>query len=157
MHYAWMSAKRYTLAQARSIFRNGQSISFRASACGEQSPKGQDLVDMKLSDEDLKFLLSIRSFVLPLRVGSELLLEPYYPNRFARQLGFDQGVPANNLTFTVSLRQKRNMMDLAQTVVTFYRHGAKFYIPNVYFEGFCTWSYCSWWVRSSTPYLSQSV
>ena len=84
MRYAGMSAKRYKLAQARSVFRNWQSISFRASAFCEQSPKGRDLVDMKVSDEDLKFLLSIRSSVLPIRVGSELLLEPYYPNRFAR-------------------------------------------------------------------------
>ncbi|KAJ8448608.1 LOW QUALITY PROTEIN: hypothetical protein Cgig2_010495 [Carnegiea gigantea] len=141
MRYAGMSAKRYTLAQARSIFRNGQSISFRASAFCEQSPKGRDLVDMKLSDKDLKFLLSIRSSVLSIRVGSELLMKPYYPNRFPRQFGFDQGVPANNLSFAISLRQKRNMMDLAQAVVTFYRRdtGAKFYIPNVYFEGLCTW------------------
>ena len=98
---------------------------------------------MKLSDEDLKFLLSIRSSVLPIRVGSELLLEPYHPNQLARQFGFDEGVLANNLSFTVSPRQKRNMTDLAQMVLTFYRHdtGAKFYIPNVYFEGLCTWSY----------------
>ena len=53
------------------------------------------MIDMGLSDGDgdgdSKFLLSIRSAVLPIRVGAELLLEPYYPNRFARQFGFDQG------------------------------------------------------------------
>ena len=32
-------------------------------------------------------------------MGQELWLEPYYPNRFARQLGFDQGVPAT-VSFT---------------------------------------------------------
>jgi len=50
-------------------------------------------------------------------------------------------------------------MDLAQAVATLYRHdaGAKLYITNVYLEGLCPWSYCNWWVRSSTPYLSQSV
>jgi len=63
------------------------------------------------------------------------------------------------LSFAVSLRQKRNMVDLAQVVATLYRHdtSAKFYIANVYFEGPYTWSYYNWWVRSSTPYLSQSV
>jgi len=66
MRYAGMSTKRFTLAQARSIFRNGQSVSFRASTFWEQSPKGWDLVDMKLSDADFKFLLSIRAFVLPI-------------------------------------------------------------------------------------------
>jgi len=51
------------------------------------------------------------------------------------------------------------MIDIAQVVATFYKRdtGAKFYIPNVYFEGLCTWSYCNWWVRSSTLYLSQSI
>jgi len=114
---------------------------------------------MKLSDEYFKFLLSTRSSVLPIRIGSELLLEPYYPNRFARQFGFDQSVPANNLSFTISLRCQRNMTDLARAVATLYKRdtGAKFFIPNVYFEGLCIWSYCNWWVRSNTPYLSQSV
>ena len=77
------------------------------------SPKGRDLVDVKISDEDFKFLPSIRSFVLPIRIGSELLLEPYYPNQFTRQFGFHQGVPTNNLSLAVSLRQQRNMMGLA--------------------------------------------
>ena len=51
------------------------------------------------------------------------------------------------------------MMDLAQVVETLYRRdtSAKSYIPNVYFEELCIWSYCNWWVRSSTPYLSQST
>ena len=101
---------------------------------------------MKLSDEDFKFLLSIRSSVLPVRIGSELVLEPYYPNRFTCQFGFDQGVTANTLSFAVSLRQQRNMMDLAQVVATFNRGdtSTKFYISNVYFEELCTWSYCNW-------------
>ncbi|KAJ8428041.1 LOW QUALITY PROTEIN: hypothetical protein Cgig2_007618 [Carnegiea gigantea] len=64
----------YVVAQARSIFRNRQSISFRAGAFWEQSPKGQDFVNMKLSDENIKFLLSIRSSVLPMRIGLELLV-----------------------------------------------------------------------------------
>jgi len=114
---------------------------------------------MKLLDEDFKFLLSTRSSVLPIRIGSKLLLEPYYLNRFARQFGFDQSVPANNLSFAASFRQQRSIMELAQTVATLYRcdTGAKFFSPNVYFEGLCTWSYYNWWVRSSTPYLSQSM
>ncbi|KAJ8436511.1 hypothetical protein Cgig2_003209 [Carnegiea gigantea] len=45
MRYVGMSAKWYTLSEARSIFRNGQSISFRASAFSEQSPKGRDLLN----------------------------------------------------------------------------------------------------------------
>jgi len=41
------------------------------------------VVDVSLFDEDFKFLLFIQSSVLPIRIGSELILEPYYPNRFA--------------------------------------------------------------------------
>ncbi|KAJ8421595.1 hypothetical protein Cgig2_020963 [Carnegiea gigantea] len=75
------------------------------------------------------------------------------------KFGFDQGVPANTLSFVVSLRKQRNTMDLAQAVATLYRDGtgAKLYIPNVYLKGLCTWNYYNWWARSSTPYLSQSV
>jgi len=58
---------------------------------------------MGLPNEDCKFLLSIRSSVFPIRVGAELILEPYYPNRFARQFGFDQGVPSNRLSFIRAL------------------------------------------------------
>jgi len=156
IRYAGMSARRFTLAQARSIFRNGQSISFRTSAFSEQSPKGRDLIDMKLSDEDFKFLLSTRSSILPIRIGSELLLEPDYPNQFSHEFAFDQSVLANNLSFAVPLRRQRNMMDLARAVATLYKRdiGARFFVPNVYFEGLCTWSYCNRWVRSNTPYLS---
>jgi len=76
IRYAGMSAKRFTLAQTRSIFRNGQSISFHGSTFLEQSPKGRDLIDMKLSDEDFKFLLSIRSSVLPIRIGLNYFWSP---------------------------------------------------------------------------------
>jgi len=50
-------------------------------------------------------------------------------------------------------------MDLAQAYVDLQRRdtGAKFYIPPSYYEGVCSWDYCSWWTRTTTPYLSQSV
>ncbi|KAJ8441660.1 hypothetical protein Cgig2_019047 [Carnegiea gigantea] len=95
IHLPWLRA-------IRSISRNGRSISFRASAFWKQSPKGRDYVDMKLSDEDFKFLLSIRSFELPVRIGSELLTESYYPNRFAYQFGFDQVEEAFNVAEIVA-------------------------------------------------------
>jgi len=66
IHYAGILARRFTLAQARSIFINGESISFGASAFLEQSQKGRDLIDIKLLDEDFKFLLFTRSSVLPI-------------------------------------------------------------------------------------------
>ncbi|KAJ8432580.1 hypothetical protein Cgig2_026628 [Carnegiea gigantea] len=71
----------------------------------EDSSTGRDVIDMGLPDEDFKFVLSIQSSVLPIRVGAELVLEPYYPNRFACQFGFDQRVPSNRLSFIKTLRQ----------------------------------------------------
>ncbi|MQL73410.1 hypothetical protein Taro_005755, partial [Colocasia esculenta] len=41
------------------------------------------------------WLLCIRPGVLVCRRGSSLVLEPYYPSRFARNFGYDQSVPLN--------------------------------------------------------------
>ena len=64
-------------------------------------------------------------------------LEPYYPNRFACQFGFDKGVPSNNLSFSGHLRQRRNVMDLAQAFAVFCARdtGARFHILYSYYEG----------------------
>ncbi|KAJ8445797.1 hypothetical protein Cgig2_027878 [Carnegiea gigantea] len=61
-------------------------------------------IDMGQPEEDYKFFLSIQSTVLLICVVAELLLEPYYPNRFAYQFGFDPGVLSNRLSFTRALR-----------------------------------------------------
>jgi len=65
---------------------------------------GGTVIDMGLLEEGSKFLLSIQSAVLPVCVRAELLLEPYYPNRFAYEFGLDQGVPSNRLCFIRALR-----------------------------------------------------
>ncbi|KAJ8428557.1 LOW QUALITY PROTEIN: hypothetical protein Cgig2_000421 [Carnegiea gigantea] len=77
----------------------------------ERSPKGRDLVDINLLDENFKFLLCMRSSVLSIRIGSELLLEPYYPNRFARQFGFDQALLANRVSVFRSLKILHSLVD----------------------------------------------
>ena len=78
--YAGLLGRELSLPQARHVFRDVRYLSLRASSYGEDSHNGRDVIDMGLLDEDLKFLLSIRSAVLPVRVGAELILEPYYPN-----------------------------------------------------------------------------
>ncbi|KAJ8425999.1 hypothetical protein Cgig2_006249 [Carnegiea gigantea] len=92
---------------------------------------------MGLPEEDSKFLISIRSTVLPVRVWAELILEPYYPNRFSRQFGFDKGVLSNRSNFIKALRQQRSMMDLEQAHADLQRWdtGAKFYVPPSHYEG----------------------
>ena len=104
------------------------------------------MIDMGLPEEDSKFFLSIRSVIVPVRVGAELILEPYYPNQFAPQFSFNQGVPSNHLSFIRALRQQRSMIDLAQAHTDLQRRDtrAKFYVPSSYYEGVCYWDCCSW-------------
>ncbi|KAJ8430481.1 hypothetical protein Cgig2_021727 [Carnegiea gigantea] len=87
--YVGLLGNKLSLPQARHIFSDARYLSLRASSYYEDSHNGRDVIDIGIPDGDLKFLLSIQSSVLPVCIGSELLLEPYYPNRFTRQFGFD--------------------------------------------------------------------
>ncbi|KAJ8431097.1 hypothetical protein Cgig2_007513 [Carnegiea gigantea] len=87
-------------SQVMHVFRNGRYLSLRVSSYHEDSCNGRDVIDMGLPDEDFKFLLSIRSSILP--------------RRFARQFRLDQGIPSNRLSFVRALRQQMSIMDLAQ-------------------------------------------
>lgn len=91
----------------------------------------------------------IRSGILPVRVGQELWLEPYYPNRFARQLGFDQGVPANVSFSNFSEREARSIEQLARAQRMLLRRdtGTRFFIPSMYHVGECSFWYCRYWVK----------
>ncbi|KAJ8439281.1 hypothetical protein Cgig2_016829 [Carnegiea gigantea] len=131
IRYAGDTHTSLSLSQARHMFRDQQFVYLRVNTFLEDSRTGRDLIDMGLSNDDFRYLLFIRSSVLPIRVASELILEPYYPNRFAHQFGFDQGVPSNNLNFSRHLRQRRNVMDLAQAFTIFCARDtrARFRIP----------------------------
>ncbi|KAJ8449243.1 LOW QUALITY PROTEIN: hypothetical protein Cgig2_021707 [Carnegiea gigantea] len=67
--------------------------------------------------EDFKFLLFIRSSVLPVRVGAELFLKPYYPNRFSCQFGFDQAILSNHLSISPPMVKEcdRSYISLCQS------------------------------------------
>lgn len=101
----------------------------------------------------------MRSLLLPVRMGRDLWLEPYYPNRFARQFGLDQGVLVNKLSFGLAKRQRCCIEDLARAQSTLLQTntGVRFYIPRSTYEGVCTYTYCRWWMRACTPYLGLSV
>ncbi|KAJ8433131.1 hypothetical protein Cgig2_004869 [Carnegiea gigantea] len=98
--YAGLLGITLSLSQARHIFRDGRYLSLRDSSYREDS----HVIDMGLPEEDSKFLLCIRSAIFPVRARAELILKPYYPNRFVHQFGFDQGVPSNRLCFIRALR-----------------------------------------------------
>ncbi|KAI5311949.1 hypothetical protein L3X38_041122 [Prunus dulcis] len=103
-----------------------------------------------LADDAFEFLVCMRSALLPVRLGGDLWLEPYYPNRFARQFGFDQGVPENKLLFSVCERQRCGIEKLARAQAVLLRKDttARFYIPRSTRIG-----ECSWWYDLSTKNL----
>ena len=90
VRYPRLLGRKLSLPQARHVFGDGGYLSLRASSYQEESHNGRDVI------------------------GAELLLEPYYPNRFAHQFGLDQGVLSNRLSFIRALREQRSIMDLAQ-------------------------------------------
>ncbi|KAM7269668.1 hypothetical protein ACFE04_025165 [Oxalis oulophora] len=95
------------------------------------------------SDEDLE----LHSFVRCLR-ASELVgincIEAYFPNRVARQFGFDQDIPSNVLRCN----------DTPELAWEFYSRKptkrVKIYIPSKKFEPNVTLRYLKWWKRSES-------
>ncbi|XP_020411123.1 uncharacterized protein LOC109946775 [Prunus persica] len=112
-----------------------------------------------LADNAFEFLVCMRSALLPVRLGGDLWLEPYYPNRFAHQFGFDQGVPENKLLFSVCERQRCEIEKLARAQAVLLRKDTttRFYIPRFTHIGECSWSYCRWWMTACAPYMGFSV
>lgn len=156
--YAGVEAVELDISSARRVFRTNVSVIYRPSPFIEQN--GCFLADdSNLSSEQFEMLVCMRSSLLPVRVGHDLLLEPYYPNRFARQFGFDQGVPSNKLNFGLVKRERCCIEDLAnaQHVLLQTDTGTRFYIPRSTYNGACTWTYCRWWMRACAPYLGRSV
>ncbi|TQE11392.1 hypothetical protein C1H46_002955 [Malus baccata] len=97
--------------------------------------------------------------MLPVRIGEHLWLEPYFPNRFARQFGFDQGVRTNKLAFGVSSRQNCSVeaMFEAQAVLLKRNTRSLFYVPCSTHQKICTYWYCKWWRTSCATYLGISL
>lgn len=156
--YAGVDGEYLDITSARVAFRTAESIDYRPAPFIEE--KGSFFLDdQSLSEKRFEFLASIRSSLLPVRMGSELWLEPYYPNRFARQFGFDQGTPSNKLLFAVEKRKQCCIEDLAraQRALLMAETGSRFYIPRSTYNGACTWRYCRWWMRACAPYLGRSV
>ena len=156
---AGVKAKNFSLAQTRIIFGSSSSINERPFSFN-RNIEGIEVMDFaNTPDEHFEFLVYIRSGLLPVRVGQELWLEPYYPNRFARQLGFDQGVPANTSFSNFSDREASSIEQVARAQRMLLRRdtGTHFFIPSMYHVGECSFWYCRYWVKCSAPYLGLSV
>ena len=59
----------------------------------------------ELSREEIEFIMAQVPGLLPSREGSKFWVEPYFPYRFARQFGFDQGCPEMPPEFPRSCRE----------------------------------------------------
>ncbi|KAI5314606.1 hypothetical protein L3X38_043782 [Prunus dulcis] len=156
--YAGIAANDMDISKARVIFRSDISMRYRPSAFDEHD--GLTFMDdEKLSDDRFEILVCTRSSKLPIRVDNKLWLEPYHPNRFARQFGFDQGVPSDKLGFGISKRSHCNVEDLfrAQTSLLRRNTSALFFIPRSTRMGQCTYWYCRWWMGYTASYLGLSV
>ncbi|KAI5318301.1 hypothetical protein L3X38_038009 [Prunus dulcis] len=156
--YAGIAANDMDISKARVIFRSDISVRYRPSAFDEHD--GLTFMDdEKLSDDRFEMLVCMRSFELPIRVDNKLWLEPYHPNRFARQFGFDQGVPSDKLGFGISKRSHCNVEDLfrAQTSLLRRNTSTLFFIPHSTRMGQCTYWYCRWWMGYTASYLGLSV
>lgn len=132
VRYAGVKAKDFSLAQARMIFRSSTSINERPFSFNKNI-EGIEVMDfVNTPDEHFEFLVYIRSGLLPVQVGQELWVEPYYPKRFARWLGFDQGVPANVSFSNFSEREAGSIQQLAMAQRMLLRcdTGTRFFHPK---------------------------
>ncbi|XP_060974547.1 uncharacterized protein LOC133039658 [Cannabis sativa] len=156
--YGGIPAERRSMNGARHILRGEDYVMHRPYSFPME--KDLDFLDNEdLSDEKFELLISIRSSLLPVRVGNDAYLEPYYPNRFARQFGFDQGVPSDKFCLSIPRRRQCGISKIDKAWVLILRRntGIHFHIPRTLRMGQCTWWYCRWWVRSCIPYLGRSV
>ncbi|KAJ8431103.1 LOW QUALITY PROTEIN: hypothetical protein Cgig2_027410 [Carnegiea gigantea] len=106
VYYGALLGSKLSLAQARHIFRDGRYLSVRASSYHEDSCNGQDVTNMALLDEHFKFLLSIRSSVLPVRVRVELLCNPITPTDLLANLDLIKGFRLIAWALAVLQRQR---------------------------------------------------
>ncbi|KAL3528752.1 hypothetical protein ACH5RR_008074 [Cinchona calisaya] len=94
--YSGVLAEKITIFQAQLVFRSEQHVEYYSNQL-EDSRDMEFLNIDKLSLDNFEFLLSICNVSLPVRVDSDMWIEPYYPKRFARKFGCDQGVPDSDL------------------------------------------------------------
>ncbi|CAN6572695.1 unnamed protein product [Malus baccata var. baccata] len=140
VRYAGIEPREVSISHARFIFRSNKSVIYRPTVFVEE--KDYSLMDNEdLSDDYFEFF------------------EPYFPNRFPRQFGFDQGVPVNKLAFGVSSRLNCNAEDMFETQAVLLKRntGSVFFVPCSTHQGICTYWYCKWWRTSCATYLGTSL
>ncbi|KAL3529780.1 hypothetical protein ACH5RR_009102 [Cinchona calisaya] len=156
--YSGVLAKNITVSQTRLVFRSEQHVEYYSNLL-EHSSDMEFLDTNELSLDNFEFLLSIRYASLPIRASSYMWIEPYYPSKFAQQFGFDQGVPDNDLEFSVIQRNNYHISHLAIVQRRLFRSNthARFFYTFWDRMGDRTWWYYKWLSKSSQPYLGYPI
>ncbi|MQL94155.1 hypothetical protein Taro_026807 [Colocasia esculenta] len=106
------------------------------------------------------WLCCVRPSVLLFRKGSFIFIEPYFPHRFARNLGYDQDVPPN-ADFVLSTRAykgpDRHLVASSWWCYFLRRDAApEFFIPELRHEGRVGILYARWWSRHSQAFWERA-
>ncbi|MQL91250.1 hypothetical protein Taro_023859, partial [Colocasia esculenta] len=102
------------------------------------------------------WLCCVRPSVLLFRKGTFLFMEPYFPHRFARNLGYDQNVPPNADFVLPTWAYKgpdRHLVASSWWCYFLRRDPApEFFIPELRHEGRVGILYARWWSRHSQAF-----
>ncbi|MQL72049.1 hypothetical protein Taro_004367, partial [Colocasia esculenta] len=102
------------------------------------------------------WLCCVLPSVLLFRKGSLLFMEPYFPHRFARNLGYDQDVPPNAdfVLSTWAYKGPDRHLVASSWWCYFLRRDAapEFFIPELRHEGRVGILYARWWSRHSQAF-----
>ncbi|MQM05334.1 hypothetical protein Taro_038138 [Colocasia esculenta] len=106
------------------------------------------------------WLCCVRPSVLLFRKGGLLFMEPYFPHRFARNLGYDQDVPPN-ADFVLSTRAykgpDRHLVASSWWCYFLRRDTApEFFVPELRHEGRVGILYARWWSRHSQAFQERA-
>ncbi|MQL93296.1 hypothetical protein Taro_025938 [Colocasia esculenta] len=106
------------------------------------------------------WLCSVRPSVLVFRKGTAVILEPYYPNRFSRNFGYDQATPPN-ADFPLSTRLYRGSDRhlVAASWWCYYIHRGPSLgcaLPDAERLGHVDVYYARWWFRHSNAFREQA-
>ncbi|KAH7845082.1 hypothetical protein Vadar_008710 [Vaccinium darrowii] len=101
-------------------------------------------------DSWCNYLISLRSSYLYLRRGSEHIIEPYSPHRFARQFRYCQDIPGK-LKEEFSISSLEKLLQLWQSC-TRLEIDSIFTIPSHPSKGLATKQYVEWWEKSSSHF-----
>ena len=137
-------AKSFQPEEARELIGSGRGFRWHSSVINRLREILVD--DGKLSRDDFAYCVSIRSSFISYRCEDSFVMEHYCPDRFSRQFGFYQDVPAD-LDFD-NLPDSEAMLRYHQTL-TRYGTGSQVLLPGrcKLLERNTTRAFREWWSK----------